>query len=84
MTWLYYIVLGLIAGILGKFIMPGKDPGGLIITILLGIGGAFLGAWLGGLAGFGGITGEFDWKSILTAIGGVVVLLFLYRVIKRR
>lgn len=84
MTWLYYIGLGLIAGIIGKFLMPGKDPGGFIITILLGIGGAFLGAWLGGLAGMGGITGQLDWKSILTAVAGVVVILLVYRIILRR
>lgn len=84
MGWISYIILGLIAGIIGKWIMPGKDPGGWIVTILLGIGGAFLGAWLGGLAGFGGVTGAFNIKSILTATAGVIVILFLYRVIMKR
>jgi len=80
-----YIILGLIAGILGKFLMPGKDPGGFFITILLGIGGALLGAFLGSkLLGFGGLTGAFDFKSILAATGGVVVLLFIYRLVKKK
>ena len=80
----YTLILGLIAGILGKLIMPGKDPGGWIITILLGIAGAYLGAWIGGLVGFGGITGAYDLKSILTSVAGVVVLLALYRLIKKK
>lgn len=84
MGWLSYVVLGLIAGILGKWIMPGKDPGGFFITTILGIGGAFLGAWLGGFVGFGGLSGAFDLKSILAAVVGVIVILFVYRIIKKR
>ena len=48
-----WILMGLIAGALGKWIMPGKDPGGIIVTILLGIGGALLGGWIGSLLGIG-------------------------------
>lgn len=79
---LSWIVMGLIVGLLAKFIMPGKDPGGLIITILIGIAGAFVGGFIGSRLGLGSVTG-FDIRSILVAVGGAVILLILYRVIKR-
>jgi uncharacterized membrane protein YeaQ/YmgE (transglycosylase-associated protein family) len=79
---LSWIVMGLIVGVLAKFIMPGKDPGGLIITILIGIAGAFVGGFIASFLGFGTVTG-FDIRSLLIAIGGAIVLLILYRVVKR-
>ena len=79
---LSWIVMGLIVGVLAKFIMPGKDPGGIIITILIGIAGAFLGGFIGSYLGLGTVTG-FNLGSILLATGGAIVLLILYRVIKR-
>ena len=79
---LSWIVMGLIVGVLAKFIMPGKDPGGIILTILIGIGGAFLGGFIGSYLGLGTITG-FNTSSLLLAIGGAVLLLILYRLIKR-
>jgi uncharacterized membrane protein YeaQ/YmgE (transglycosylase-associated protein family) len=79
---LSWIVMGLIVGLFAKLIMPGKDPGGLIITILLGIAGAFVGGFLGSWLGLGTATG-FHVKSLLLAVGGAVILLILYRVIKR-
>ncbi|MCG8391902.1 MAG: GlsB/YeaQ/YmgE family stress response membrane protein [Pseudomonadales bacterium] len=79
---LSWIVFGLIAGIIAKWIMPGKDPGGFIITILLGIAGAFVGGWLGSLVGMGSM-GSFSLGSFVTAIVGALVLLFLYRVVKK-
>jgi len=79
---LSWIVMGLIVGLLAKFIMPGKDPGGLIITILLGIAGAFIGGLIGSYLGLGTVTG-FNVGSILLAIGGAILLLILYRFIKR-
>ncbi len=79
---LSWIVMGLIVGVLAKFIMPGKDPGGIIITILIGIGGAFVGGFIGSFLGFGSVTG-FNVESFLLAIGGAVLLLILYRFIKR-
>lgn len=79
---LSWIVMGLIVGVLAKFIMPGKDPGGMILTILIGIGGAFVGGFIGSYLGLGTITG-FNTSSLLLAIGGAVLLLILYRLIKR-
>lgn len=76
-------MLGLIVGALAKWIMPGRDPGGLIVTILIGILGAFLGGFLGTRLGIGDVSG-FDIKSLAIAIGGAVLLLILYRVVKKR
>lgn len=77
-----WIVLGLIAGVLTKFIMPGRDPGGIIITILLGIGGAVVGGFIGTQLGFGDISG-LDLRSLAIAVGGGVLLLFVYRLLRR-
>jgi uncharacterized membrane protein YeaQ/YmgE (transglycosylase-associated protein family) len=77
-----WIVMGLIVGLLARFVMPGKDPRGLIITILLGIGGGLLGGYLGTQLGLGSVSG-FDLKSILLATGGAVIILILYRAIRR-
>jgi len=79
---LAWIVFGLIAGALAKFIMPGKDPGGVIVTILIGIAGAILGGFIGTQLGFGGVSG-FDLRSMGIAIVGALVLLWLYRIMKK-
>jgi len=78
---LSWILFGLIAGLLAKWIMPGKDPGGFIVTILIGIAGAVVGGFISTALGFGDISG-FDLRSMLIAIGGALVLLFTYRKIK--
>ena len=77
-----WIILGLIVGVIAKFIMPGKDPGGIIITSLIGIGGGLVGGYIGSYLGLGTVTG-FNIGSILLAVGGAVLLLILYRVVKR-
>jgi uncharacterized membrane protein YeaQ/YmgE (transglycosylase-associated protein family) len=79
---LSWIIIGLVAGALAKFIMPGKDPGGFIVTIILGIAGAFVGGFIGSFLGLGDVSG-FNIMSLLLAIGGALVLLIIYRVIKR-
>jgi uncharacterized membrane protein YeaQ/YmgE (transglycosylase-associated protein family) len=79
---LSWIVMGLVVGVLAKIIMPGKDPGGFIVTICLGIVGAFVGGYLGSLLGFGAVTG-FNLHSLLIAIGGAIVLLIAYRILRR-
>lgn len=78
MGWLSWILFGLVAGIVARFIMPGRDPGGFIITILLGIAGAFLGGWIATQFGLGSVTG-FDIRSFLIAVAGALILLFIYR-----
>ena len=77
-----WIILCLIAGALAKWIMPGKDGGGIIVTILLGIVGAFVGGWVGSLVGLG-TTGGLSVGSIITATVGAFLLLFVYRQIKK-
>jgi uncharacterized membrane protein YeaQ/YmgE (transglycosylase-associated protein family) len=77
-----WIVFGLIAGILAKLIMPGRDPGGMIITILIGIAGAMVGGFISTFLGYGDISG-FDLRSLVIAIGGALVLLFGYRTLKK-
>jgi uncharacterized membrane protein YeaQ/YmgE (transglycosylase-associated protein family) len=78
-----WIVMGLIIGLLAKFVMPGKDPQGCFVTILLGIGGGLLGGYLGTTLGLGSVTG-FDLRSILIATGGAVIILILYRMVRRK
>ena len=79
---LAWIVFGLIAGIIAKLIMPGKDPGGFIITIVLGILGAVVGGFIGNALGFGGVDG-FDFRSFVIAVLGAIVLLAIYRMARR-
>ena len=80
---LSWIVFGLIAGALGKLIMPGDDPGGIIVTILIGIAGAMVGGFIGTQIGWGSVQG-FDVRSFLLAIGGTVLLLAGYRAIRKK
>lgn len=80
---LSWIVLGLAVGALAKWIMPGKDPGGLIVTILLGIAGAFVGGMISSFLGFGSIKG-FDIRSLIIAVGGAVLLLYVYRLTRKK
>ena len=78
LTW---IVLGLIVGALSKWIMPGDDPGGIFVTILIGIAGALLGGFLSTALGIGAVTG-FNLGSVAIAIVGALILLFGYRRLK--
>ncbi len=75
---LAWAVLGLIAGAIAKAIMPGKDPGGIIITMVIGIVGAMLGGFLGSMIGWGSVN-AFDFRSIILAIVGALLLLWIYR-----
>ena len=81
---LSWIVFGLIAGIIAKWIMPGKDPGGFIVTILIGIAGAFVGGWLGSITGIGGSMGSFSLGSFVTAIVGALVLVIVLSQLTRK
>jgi uncharacterized membrane protein YeaQ/YmgE (transglycosylase-associated protein family) len=73
-----WIIVGLIAGALGKLILPGDDPGGFIVTILIGMAGALVGGFIVGLLGGTGVTGFNIW-SILVATVGAIVLLAVFR-----
>ena len=77
-----WIVFGLIAGAIAKLIMPGRDPGGIIVTIIIGIVGAVVGGFIGSAMGFGEVSG-FDFRSFLIAIVGAIVLLFAYRMVRK-
>ncbi|CAL9639482.1 hypothetical protein SUDANB176_06307 [Streptomyces sp. enrichment culture] len=77
-----WILIGLLAGFIAKALMPGKDPGGVIITMLIGIAGGLLGGWLGKvILGVDSIDGFFDLSTWIAAIVGSVILLLLYRLI---
>ncbi len=77
-----WIFLGLIAGALAKFIMPGKDPGGFLVTILIGIVGGIVGGFLGTFIGLGKIE-SFDLGGIIIATAGAVILLIIYRIVRK-
>ncbi len=78
-----WILVGAIAGVLAKRIMPGEGPGGFIITIILGMAGASIGGFVVGILGGTGATGFNIW-SILVATLGAIILLFVYGLIARR
>jgi uncharacterized membrane protein YeaQ/YmgE (transglycosylase-associated protein family) len=77
-----WIFLGLVAGALAKFIMPGKDPGGIFVTILIGIVGGIVGGFLGTFIGLGKIQ-SFDLGGILIATAGSIILLIAYRIFRK-
>jgi uncharacterized membrane protein YeaQ/YmgE (transglycosylase-associated protein family) len=81
MQWLWMVLIGLIVGALAKIIMPGKDPGGFIVTILLGIAGSIVATWLGRAIGWyqAGQSAGF-----IMSVVGAVLLLAIYRVLQRR
>ena len=78
LTW---ILFGLVVGIIAKLLMPGRDPGGFIVTILLGIAGALLGGFVGRAMGW---YGEGDAAGWIVSILGAIVLLALYRMMVRK
>ncbi|HEY4575590.1 MAG TPA: GlsB/YeaQ/YmgE family stress response membrane protein [Thermoanaerobaculia bacterium] len=80
---LSWIIFGLIAGAIAKFLTPGRDPQGCIITMVIGIVGALLGGWIATLFHFGGISG-FDFRSMVIAVIGAILLLLLWRVFTGR
>jgi uncharacterized membrane protein YeaQ/YmgE (transglycosylase-associated protein family) len=79
LTW---VVMGLIVGVVAKFIMPGTGPGGIIFTVVLGIAGALIGGFIGTSLGLGTVTG-FNLISFLLALAGAVIVLILFRVLRR-
>jgi uncharacterized membrane protein YeaQ/YmgE (transglycosylase-associated protein family) len=79
---LLWVVFGLIAGAVAKYVMPGNAPGGIVATIILGIIGAVVGGFLGTLVGFGNISG-FDLRSMALAVGGGIVVLLIYGLVSK-
>ncbi|HEY7569290.1 MAG TPA: GlsB/YeaQ/YmgE family stress response membrane protein [Gemmatimonadaceae bacterium] len=75
------IIAGLVVGVLAKLVMPGRDPGGVIITILLGIAGAIVGTYIGRAIGFYGTN---QGAGIIMSILGAMLLLWIYRLVQRR
>ncbi|MFE5914376.1 GlsB/YeaQ/YmgE family stress response membrane protein [Streptomyces wedmorensis] len=81
---LAWILLGLLAGIIAKMLMPGKDPGGIILTTLIGIAGGLLGGWLGKvLFDVDSVDGFFELSTWVAAIVGSIILLAVYRLFAR-
>jgi uncharacterized membrane protein YeaQ/YmgE (transglycosylase-associated protein family) len=80
MHWLWVILIGLVAGALAKLIMPGKDPGGFIVTILLGIAGSVVATWMGRAIGW---YGEGQSAGLIMSVIGAVLILAIYHVARR-
>ncbi|MFG3498940.1 GlsB/YeaQ/YmgE family stress response membrane protein [Streptomyces sp. NPDC047928] len=79
-----WILIGLLAGLIAKALMPGKDPGGIIVTMLIGIAGALLGGWLGKVIfGVDSVDGFFELSTWVAAIVGSLILLGIYRLFTR-
>lgn len=81
MEIIWTILIGAVAGIVAKLLMPGKDPGGFIITILLGIAGAFVATYLGQAVGW---YGPEDEAGFIGAILGAIIILIIYRLVRGR
>jgi uncharacterized membrane protein YeaQ/YmgE (transglycosylase-associated protein family) len=82
MSIIWTLIIGLVAGALAKLLMPGRDPGGFIITMLLGVAGAFIATWLGQAIGW---YQAGEGAGFIGAVVGAVILLLIYRlVVKRR
>lgn len=79
---LAWIVFGLVAGALARMVLPGRDPGGFVVTAVIGILGAVIGGWVGTQLGWGTVRG-FDLRSLGIAILGAVILLALLRLLRR-
>ncbi|EEV6101123.1 TPA: GlsB/YeaQ/YmgE family stress response membrane protein [Escherichia coli] len=78
-----WIIFGLIAGIIAKLIMPGRDGGGFLLTCILGIVGAVVGGWLATMFGIGGSISGFNLHSFLVAVVGAILVLGIFRLLRR-
>lgn len=83
MNILFWIAFGLVAGIVAKLLLPGRDPGGCIVTMLLGVLGAFVGGFLYTTLTNKPYVAQFDLGSFFVAVGGSIVVLLLYRLLTR-
>lgn len=78
-----WIVFGLIAGVIAKLLMPGRDGGGFILTCILGIVGAVVGGWLATMFGIGGSISGFNLHGFLVAVVGAIMVLVIFRLLRR-
>ena len=83
MYWIGLIVVGLVAGIIAKLLLPGRDPGGCIVTTLIGIVVAMLVGWVFSLVGHP-VLDKVSMQGLLAAVGGAVILLLIHRLFTRR
>ena len=81
MHWIWVVLIGLVVGAVAKLLMPGKDPGGLIVTILLGIAGSVVGTWVGRTVGW---YQEGQSAGFIVSVLGALLLLAIYHLIRRR
>jgi uncharacterized membrane protein YeaQ/YmgE (transglycosylase-associated protein family) len=86
MGWLAFLILGLIAGVIARIVIPGKQPGGFWVTLLLGVLGAMLGGWLGSVLFDVNAMDEFwSWESwLFSVIGALIVILIAQAIFRRR
>lgn len=84
MSFIAFLILGLIAGAIAKLILPGKQGGGWFVTLLLGVVGALLGGWLGSVLFGVGLEEFWDLSTWLLAIGGAIIVLLIYGLIVGR
>lgn len=84
LNFLVFLLLGLVAGAIAKFILPGKQGGGWIATLILGVIGALLGGWLGGLILNKDLINGFSIESLITAIVGSIIVLLIYGLVTNR
>jgi uncharacterized membrane protein YeaQ/YmgE (transglycosylase-associated protein family) len=84
MGFFAFLILGLIAGAIAKAILPGRQGGGIFITLLLGVVGAILGGWIGGMIFGTGLQEFFSLQTWLLAIGGAIIVLLVYGMITKR
>ena len=81
MSIVWTLIIGFLAGLVAKFLMPGRDPAGFIITIVLGVGGAFLATWLGQMLGW---YREGQAAGFIGAVVGAILILVIYRLVAVR
>ena len=80
---LSWIILGLLAGLIAKAIRPGKDPGGWIVTIIIGLLGSVVGGWIGSALGWGAMN-EFSVRTLLLSTGGAVIVLWIFALLRKK